>query len=127
MLVVPTATRPRDLEGSLSILGETGTAVIGGFAVNKLETWSFEDETEEESRKVLDEFSEMPPNVYGFGHQRYLEHVLDCIDGNKRALVDGIEGRRSLELINAMYESTETGREVVLRFQPKRSRLGHDR
>jgi len=121
-----TATRPRDLEGSLTLMGETGTVVIGGFAVNKLDTWEFSNETEEERAAVLAEFSEMPPNVYGFGHQRYLEHVLDCIDHNKRALVDGLEGRRSLELINAIYESTETGREVAIRFQPKWSRLGQD-
>jgi UDP-N-acetyl-2-amino-2-deoxyglucuronate dehydrogenase len=120
-----TAARPKDLEGSLSLLGEKGTAVIGGFAVNKLETWNFEDETDEERQAVLAEYTEMPPNVYGFGHQRYLENVIDCIKNNKRALVDGLEGRRSLELISAIYESTETGREVQLRFKPKRSRLGY--
>ena len=36
-----TATRPKDLEGSLSILGEGGTVVVGGFAMNKMETWRF--------------------------------------------------------------------------------------
>ncbi|WP_319204573.1 Gfo/Idh/MocA family oxidoreductase [uncultured Ilyobacter sp.] len=120
-----TATRPINLEGSLSILGEKGTIVIGGFAVNKMETWRFEDETEEDSKKILDEFAEMPPNVYGFGHKRYIEHVMDCIRNNKKALVDGLEGRKSIELINAMYESSETGEEVFLNFNPKRSRLGH--
>ena len=120
-----TATRPIDLEGSLSLLGETGSVVIGGFAVNELQTWNFADETEEQRQAILAESSETPPNVYGYGHQRYLEHVLDCIENNKQALVDGLEGRRSLELINAIYESAETRREVVLRFQPRRSRLGH--
>lgn len=119
-----TATRPKDLEGSLSILGEKGSVVIGGFAVNKMETWNFQDESEEESQAVLKEFAEMPPNVYGFGHQRFIEHVIDCINHNKRALVDGLEGRKSLELINAIYESAETGKEVFLRFQPRVSRLG---
>jgi len=36
-----TATRPNDLEGSLSILGEGGTVEIGGFAVNKMKVWNF--------------------------------------------------------------------------------------
>ncbi len=119
-----TATRPRDLEGSLSLMGEKGSAVIGGFAVNKLESWALSDETEEESRKVLEEFSEMPPDVYGYGHKRFLENVVECIRTNKNALVDGLEGRKSLELINAIYESVETGREVFLHFQPKYCRLG---
>jgi len=119
-----TATRPRDLEGSLSILGEKGSVVIGGFAVNKMETWNFTDSLDQENQAVLEEFAEMPPNVYGFGHQRYLEHVIDCIENNKKALVDGFEGRKSIELINAIYESAETGKEVFLHFQPNRSKLG---
>lgn len=119
-----TATRPKDLEGSLSILGEKGTAVIGGFAVNKMETWNFADNTEDENRSVLEEFKETPPNVYGFGHQRYLEHVIECITENKKALVDGLEGRKSIELINAIYESVESGKEVFLHFNPKYSKLG---
>lgn len=120
-----TCARPKDLEGSLSLMGEKGSVVIGGFAVNKMETWRFEDESEEESNKIIKEFAEMPPNVYGFGHKRYLEHVIDCIKNNKKALVDGLEGRKSIELINAMYESSETGKEIFLHFNPKHSRLGH--
>lgn len=119
-----TCARPFDLEGSISILGENGSVVIGGFAVNKMETWNFVDESEVERNRILSEFAEMPPNVYGFGHKRYLEHVIDCIKNNKKALVDGFEGRKSIELINAMYESSETGKEVFLHFNPKHSRLG---
>ncbi|MBN2788833.1 MAG: Gfo/Idh/MocA family oxidoreductase [Candidatus Delongbacteria bacterium] len=119
-----TATRPKDLEGSLSILGENGSVVIGGFAVNKMETWNFKGLSETESNSIIEKYGEMPPNVYGFGHQRYLEHVIDCIENNKQALVDGFEGRKSLELINAMYESAETGKEVFLRFHPHKSKLG---
>ena len=42
----------------------------------------------------------------------------------KWALIDGIAGRRSLEVIHAIYESMETGREVTLRFESRQSRLG---
>lgn len=119
-----TATRPKDLEGSLSLLGEKGSVVIGGFAVNKMETWNFADSSESESEEILKEFAEIPENVYGFGHKRYIEHVIDCVLNNKKALVDGFEGRKSLELINAMYESAETGKEVFLHYQPKHSPLG---
>ena len=35
-----------------------------------------------------------------------------------------LEGRKSLELISALYESIETGHEVALRFTPRLSRLG---
>lgn len=117
------AARPRDLEGSLSILGEGGTVVIGGFAVNKLETWEFVD-VQLGDENVLEQFSVNPPNVYGYGHQAYYEHVVDCLKNDKAALVDGLEGRRSLELITALYESIETGRDISLRFRSRHSRLG---
>lgn len=118
-----TATRPKDLEGSISILGERGTVEIGGFAVNKMQTWSFIDALPDDEN-VMSRYSVNPPNVYGFGHQAYYAHVVDCIVNDRQALVDGLEGRRSLELISAIYESIESGQEVHLRFKPKQCRLG---
>lgn len=118
-----TATRPKDLEGSLSILGEKGTVEIAGFAVNQIRHWRFVDELPSD-KEVVEKFSVNPPNVYGFGHQAYYEHVVDCLTNRRSALVDGLEGRKSLELISALYESIETGQEVALRFMPRRSRLG---
>jgi len=118
-----TAVRPKDLEGSLSIMGEGGTVEIGGFAVNQMRAWNFE-ESQVGDDKVMGEYSVNPPNVYGFGHQAYYEHVVDSILNNKKHLVDGLVGRKSLELINAIYESIETKKEVFLRFKPKYCRLG---
>jgi predicted dehydrogenase len=107
----------------ISILGEGGSVEIAGFAVNKMKVWSFVD-TEVGDDQVMEKYSVNPPNVYGFGHQAYYEHVVDAIRGGKQHLVDGLQGRRSLELINAIYESVESGREVFLRFRPKFCRLG---
>lgn len=118
-----TAVRPKDLEGSLSILGEKGTVEIAGFAVNQIRHWRFVDELASD-KEVIEKFSVNPPNVYGFGHQAYYQHVIDCLLRQRAALVDGLEGRRSLELISALYESIETGTEVPLRFTPRLSRLG---
>jgi len=119
-----TATRPKDLEGSISILGEKGSVEIGGFAVNEMKTWNF-TESLPEDEEVKKKYSVNPPDVYGFGHKAYYEHVVDCINNNRHQLVDGLEGRKSLELISAIYESIETGREVPLRFKPSKCRLGH--
>lgn len=118
-----TATRPKDLEGSISILGEKGTVEIGGFAVNQMKTWSFEQPIDGDA-EVMNRYSVNPPDVYGFGHRAYYEDVVRCIRGNEQHLVDGLEGRKSLELITAIYESIETGREVALRFSPTVCRLG---
>lgn len=119
-----TATRPKDLEGSLSLLGEKGSVVIGGFAVNKMDTWQFDPPLPEDA-DVMEKYSVNPPDVYGFGHKSYYDHVVSCLEEGKSLLVDGLEGRKSLELIMAIYESIETRKEVFLRFTPQNCRLGH--
>jgi len=120
-----TATRPKDLEGSLSILGENGTAEIAGFAVNQMKIWNFTEAAPGDEDVLRPQAA--PPNVYGFGHVPYLQHVVDGIRKGGTSLVDGLQGRRSLELINAIYESIETGREVHMRFRPRNVRLGGQR
>jgi UDP-N-acetyl-2-amino-2-deoxyglucuronate dehydrogenase len=117
------ATRPKDLEGSLSILGAGGSVEIGGFAVNKIRHWHFADPRSDDT-EVVERFSVNPPNVYGFGHQAYYEHVVDVLNGKQTALVDGREGRASLELVSALYESMASGREVALPLRVEHSRLG---
>ena len=118
-----TAVRPKDLEGSISVLGEKGTVEIGGFAVNKMLHWNFTEKLDGDD-EVMEQYSVNPPNVYGFGHQAYYEHVVDSIIKNKAHLVDGLVGRKSLELVMAIYESIETGKEVFLRFKPTKCKLG---
>jgi predicted dehydrogenase len=118
-----TAARPKDLEGSLSILGENGTVEIGGFAVNEMKVWNFKD-SQPGDDDILAKSRQNPPDVYGFGHIKYLQNVIDTITKKEMALVDGLEGRKSLELISAIYESMETGKEVQIRFRPSRCRLG---
>jgi predicted dehydrogenase len=122
VLEATTATRPKDLEGSISILGEKGTVVIGGFFMNELQTWSFED------KQPIDDvvFSEFGKNPSDFGYNlgEYLRGVIACVQGTKPALVDGLEGRKSLELVTALYESIETNTDVQVHFTAKKCRLG---
>ena len=117
------ATRPKDLEGSLSVLGSGGAIEIGGFAVNQIRHWQFVAPDVADA-EVMERFSVNPPNVYGFGHQAYYEHVVDCLAHGKPALVDGREGRGSLELVAALYESMASGQEVTLPLTVVHSRLG---
>ncbi|UYO48386.1 Gfo/Idh/MocA family oxidoreductase [Rhodopseudomonas palustris] len=118
-----TCARPKDLEGSISVLGEKGSVEIGGTAVNKLRTWTFVEPMPGDE-DVMEKFSVNPPDVYGFGHHAYYHHVVESITTGKPHLVDGLQGRRSLELITAIYESVEARREVALRFHAVAARLG---
>jgi UDP-N-acetyl-2-amino-2-deoxyglucuronate dehydrogenase len=117
-----TATRPKDLEGSISILGEKGSVVIGGFFMNELQTWQFVDHQPIDD-VIFEKYAKNPP-AWGYNLAEYLKGVISSLKSNKAGLVDGLEGRKSLELISAIYESIETGREIPLHFRPKRCRLG---
>ena len=117
-----TATRPNNLEGSISILGEKGSIVIGGYFMNELVTWEFSD-PDPEDEKVLS-FHSKNPDYWGYNLGEYLKGVIYSIRNNKTGLVDGLEGRKSLELISAIYESIETGNEINLRFHPEKCKLG---
>lgn len=120
-----TATRPKDLEGSISILGEGGSVEIAGFAMNEMRHWNFARPLAEDEKRLTEENTN-PPDVYGFGHREFYRAVLENLRTGRRenGLVDGLEGRKSLELINAIYESVETGKAVQLVFKPHWSRLG---
>ncbi len=122
ILEATTATRPKDLEGSISILGEKGSVEVGGFFMNDLKTWNFE-ETDEIDSEVWDKFSKVPDEP-AWNHSQFFKNVVDSLVNGKRGLIDGLEGRKSVELINAIYESAETGKEVALRFTPKKCKLG---
>lgn len=117
-----TCTQPRDLEGSLALFGTGGSIEIGGFAADQLRTWAFDPETPEDEI-VRREWS-ANPQEFAYNHGAFYRDAVETIRSGRRALIDGFQGRRSLEVIHAIYESIETGREVVLRFEPHKCRLG---
>jgi len=112
LIEVNVLTYPRNLEGSITILGEKGSVKIGGTAVNRVEHWLFADYDDDD--KLIESASTNPPNVYGFGHDGYYRNVLSVLRGEAQPQTDGRAGRKSLELILGIYESAKIGREVPI-------------
>jgi UDP-N-acetyl-2-amino-2-deoxyglucuronate dehydrogenase len=112
VIEVTMLTYPKNMEGSVTLLGEKGTAKIGGTAVNKVEHWEFAEETPEDARIRAMDFA--APSVYGYGHEGYYRNVLAVLRGDATPETDGRAGRKSLELILGIYESARTGRDVPL-------------
>ena len=94
-------TYPKNLEGSLTILGEKGTVRIGGFALNKIEHWTFADN--DPMDEEVTNASEAPQSVYGYGHLPYYRHVLDVLDGKTVPMCTGKEARKTVEIIMKTY------------------------
>jgi len=103
---------PRNFEGSITIIGETGTVRVGGVAVNDIQHWEFADERDYD-HKIKDANYETT-SVYGFGHPLYYENVIEVLRGNAEPETDGREGLKSLEILIAAYLSARDGKTVSL-------------
>jgi UDP-N-acetyl-2-amino-2-deoxyglucuronate dehydrogenase len=111
-LNVSMLTYPQNLEGSITILGEKGTARIGGVAVNEIQEWQFEQALPEDEQ--IKAASYTTTSVYGFGHPLYYANVIDSLRGQAEPETDGRSGLKSLELLVAMYRSAKDGVKVSL-------------
>ena len=111
-MAVTMLTYPKNLEGSITLLGETGTVKIGGPAVNQIEHWAFADTSSDDS--TVHQASYATTSLYGFGHPPYYANVLDALQGKADAICDGREGLRSLEILVGAYRSARDGCTVHL-------------
>lgn len=105
-------TYPRNLEGSITILGERGTVRLGGVAVNRFDHWEFAEPDPDDV--LVDQASYETTSVYGFGHPLYYDNVIKALRGEAEPETDGREGLRSLELLIATYRSARDGHRVAL-------------
>jgi UDP-N-acetyl-2-amino-2-deoxyglucuronate dehydrogenase len=111
-LNVTMLTYPKNMEGSITILGEKGTVRIGGVAVNEIQTWQFADTRPEDAD--VGKSSYKTTSVYGHGHPLYYANVIDTLRGTAEPETDGREGLKTLELLIAMYLSSRDGKRVAL-------------
>ncbi len=105
-------TYPKNLEGSITILGEKGSVRIGGVAVNEIQHWEFADIHPDDDKVKSANYE--TTSVYGFGHPLYYKNVIDVLRGRAEPETDGREGLRSLEVLIATYLSARDGKRVSL-------------
>jgi len=111
-LNVTMLTYPKNLEGTITILGEKGTVRVGGLAVNEIQHWEFADKHPEDA--LIQQANYQTQSVYGFGHPLYYDNVIKALRGEVEPETDGREGLKSLELLIAAYLSARDGKEIAL-------------
>lgn len=111
-LNVTMLTYPKNMEGSITILGEKGTVRIGGVAVNEIKQWEFAEPRPEDANITAASYE--TTSVYGFGHPLYYDNVINTLRGEAEPETDGREGLKSLELLIAMYLSSRDGKRIAL-------------
>ena len=104
-------TYPKNFEGSITVIGEKGTAKIGGSAMNSIEAWLFaqNDPDDDDVERIQD----LPKSAFTSGHGDYYANVAAALKGECEPETDGFEGRKSLELLVGIYASAQKGAEVV--------------
>ena len=103
---------PKNLEETLTILGEKGTVVIGGSALNKILTWQFADGLDT-LEVVRQECNNKIESVYGWGHSPLFADMIDSIRNNREPLVNGIEGKKGMSIILHAYVANRTQKQVL--------------
>lgn len=105
-------TYPKNLEGSITILGEKGSVRVGGVAVNDIQLWEFDEPRDYDQQ--IENANYETTSVYGFGHPLYYKNVIDTLRGEAEPETDGREGLKSLELLIAAYLSARDGKTISL-------------
>lgn len=105
-------TYPKNLEGSITILGENGTVRVGGVAVNEIQHWEFSEPHDDDEKARHASYG--ATSVYGVGHLLYFDNVIKVLRGEAVPETDGQEGLKSLEILIAIYLSSREGRRVTL-------------
>lgn len=95
----------KNMEGSLTVFGESGTVKIGGQYLNELEYQMIE------GHEIDDLPKGNPPNLYGdyvgsmSNHDKVYTNLVDVLQGNGSIGTIGIEGMKTVEIIEAIYRA----------------------
>ncbi len=103
----------------IEISGSEGSAVI---EEEDIHTWKFlnEDESDEDIRQSMANKTSTgggaadPSSIGHHGHMLLVEELVAAIKENRPCVIDGREGRRSVAVIEAIYESARSGKRVKL-------------
>lgn len=111
VIVATTSVKP-GFKRRLELSGERGTIILDG---DEITVWDIEGETSAaESAEQITDGSSNPAAISTEGHRRQIEDMMNAVRENRAPIVDGHEGRKSLEVVCALYQAAQEER--VLRW-----------
>ena len=101
----------------LEVTGTKGTVVM---EENSLKIWQFHD-IQDEDKEILEKYGKVeggggvsdPMAIPFEPHARNIAAFVDAVEHNKAFEIDGIEARKSVEIIVGIYESSKNHQEVL--------------
>ena len=95
---------PRQIE----LCGSEGSIVLEEDSILK---WDIQSQYEKTGKAENSSFAD-PTKISFMGHKAQIENLINHLENGEELLIDANEGRRSVELICAIYESSEKGEKV---------------
>jgi predicted dehydrogenase len=107
-----TSVFKQNLEETLYLFGQKGTIKIGGKSVNIIDEWQVENCTN--ASDIKQEHSELPSNIYGFGHIHIYKDMISSIKNSRAPYVTGLDGKKAMEVVIAIYKSAVENKPIKL-------------
>ncbi len=117
-----TASRPSNLEGTITIMGNKGTVIVGGFSADKIIYWRFTNESNQKNK--INENLENPKNIFAYPHLKFYEYVHEVIKKNKNNSLNSFEAIKSLKIVTALVKSSQKKRKILLSENLYNTNLG---
>lgn len=112
-LNVTVLTYPKNLEGSITMIGEKGTVKVGGVALNEILHWEFEEKREEDEAIIRTNYK--TDSVYGFGHARVYQKIADYyLRGQNNGLIMVDEAFKDFAILRAIIDSSHANKPIIL-------------
>jgi len=115
MINYTTATYGRNMEGSITVMGSKGCVKVGGKYLNEVSEWNVEGIPRPDIPPGA------PPNTYKGGyqgsmsnHDKVLKNVVGVLSRGEDIAVSSLQGRLSVEVMQAAHLSDEQDRTVSL-------------
>jgi len=106
-----TTVYPQNLEESLSIFGETASVKVSGKNAVFIDTWDVEGYSSEEVEALKTKIQNDPWGKKG--HDCIIEDMVAAINEERDPEVGGLDGYNPVRLIEAIIESSETGKRIT--------------
>jgi predicted dehydrogenase len=103
-VVATTSVKP-GFKRRLEISGANGTIILDGDAIS---VWGIEGDAQtDETAEQITDGSSNPAAISTEGHRRQIEDMMHAVLQNRTPVIDGREGRKSLEVVMALYRAAQ--------------------
>ncbi|KJS11988.1 MAG: hypothetical protein JL56_14160 [Desulfotomaculum sp. BICA1-6] len=101
-ITATTCAFPRNLEETVTVIGEKGSVILGGSKLNDFRTWQVQGMAANDALSAVHEL-ELPK---WYGHYKFIEDINLAIINGTEPMVKGVDGKMALELIQRINQAS---------------------